>query len=87
MAPNTTVEVKNPLIPSQVIAAAYLYEETGSRSVANGQASASHPVNMIRLVLVKPLLGLPAGAEIIVAHAQSDVVAPACGIRGPQRQR
>ena len=34
---------------------------------------------MIRLVLVKPLLGLPAGAEIIVAHAQSDVVAPACG--------
>jgi hypothetical protein len=79
VAPNTTVEVKNPLIPSQVVAAAYLYEETGSRSIAAGQASASHSVNMIRIVLVKPLLGLPAGAEIVVAHAQSDVVAPACG--------
>jgi hypothetical protein len=79
VAPNTTVEVKNPLIPSQVIAAAYLYEETGSRSIANGEASATHSVNMIRLVLVKPLLGLPAGAEVIVAHAQSDVVGPACG--------
>lgn len=79
VAPNTTVEVKNPLIPSQVIAAAYLYEETGSRSIAAGQASATHSVNMIRIVLVKPLLGLPAGAEIIVAHAQSDVIAPACG--------
>ncbi|MEA2971854.1 MAG: hypothetical protein QOG82_312 [Actinomycetota bacterium] len=78
VAPNTTVEVKNPLIPSQVIAAAYLYEETGSRSIAGGQASATHQVNMIRLVLVKPLLALPAGAEIIVSHAQSDVVAPAC---------
>jgi hypothetical protein len=79
VAPNTTVEVKNPLIPSQVVAAAYLYEETGSRSIAAGLASASHSVNMIRIVLVKPLLGLPAGAEIVVAHAQSDVVAPACG--------
>lgn len=78
VAPNTTVQVKNPAIPSQVIAAAHLYEETGSRSIANGQASASHSVNMIHLVLVKPLLALPAGAEIIVSHAQSDVVAPAC---------
>lgn len=79
VAPNTTVEVKNPLIPSQVVAAAHLYEETGSRSIAAGQASATHSVNMIRLVLVKPLLGLPAGAEVIVAHADSDVIAPACG--------
>jgi len=79
VAPNTTVEVKNPLIPSQVIAAAYLYEETGSRSIANGQASASHSVNMIRIVLAKPLLALPAGAEIVVARAESDVVSPACG--------
>jgi hypothetical protein len=34
---------------------------------------------MIRVVLLKPLLGLPAATEIVVAHAQSDVIAPACG--------
>lgn len=84
IAPNTTVQVKNPLLPTQIIAAAHLYEETGSRAIAGGQVNVSHSVNMMRIVLIKPFLTLPAGAEIVVSHAESDVVAnAACSISEP----
>lgn len=76
VAPNTTVEVKNPLLPSQTIAEAHLYEESGTSSAAGGAFTAKHSVNMIRVVLLRPFAGLPAGAVIIVAHAESDAQSP-----------
>lgn len=77
VAPNTTVDVKNPLLPTQTLARAVLYEETGDSSFGSGKSAAKHQVNMIHVTLLKPFLTLPAGAEIIVAHAESSAVSPA----------
>ncbi|MDQ4089253.1 MAG: hypothetical protein M3163_02955 [Actinomycetota bacterium] len=76
VAPNTKLQVKNPLLPAQTLADAYLYEEVGSTSSANGAFTAKHHTNMIRVVLLQPFLSLPKGAQIIVAHAESFAQSP-----------
>lgn len=85
VAPNTTVAVKDPLFPSQTVAELHIYEETGTSTFANGVSKSSHAVNMLRLVVLKPLLGLPAGATVTVAHAQSDAQSPTVGCPGLKR--
>ena len=77
VAPNTTVAVKAPGNPHQTIASAHLYEEAGASSIASGAAKASHSVNMIRVVLLKPFGPLAAGAELVVSHAESKAQSPA----------
>jgi uncharacterized repeat protein (TIGR01451 family) len=82
VAPNTSVTVYNPLSPRDKLASVVLYEESGTAGLSNGFWSASHQVNMIHVTLLQPLGTLPAGAEIIVAHAQTDAKYPsglACG--------
>jgi hypothetical protein len=82
VAPNTSVTVYNPLLPKQKLASVVLYEENGTAGLTNGSWSASHKVNMIHVTLLQPFLTLPAGAQIIVAHAQTDAKYPnglACG--------
>ena len=80
---STTVDVTLPGSPSIVVARAVLYEKSGTASLGtNGKNSASQTVNMIHVTLLKPFGPLPAGAEIIVSHAQSDATYPtgfACG--------
>lgn len=76
VAPNTTVLVKNPLAPSQTLAEAHLYEESGTSSASGGAYTAGHSVNMIRVVLLQPFLTLPKGAEIVISHADSDARSP-----------
>ncbi|MGQ0678380.1 MAG: choice-of-anchor P family protein [Actinomycetota bacterium] len=77
VSPNQKVLVKDPLIPTRVIAELHIYQESGTSTFAGSLSQASHSVNMLRLVLLKSFLGLPTGAEIIVAHAQSDAQGPA----------
>ena len=82
VSPNTSVTVYNPLLPSQKLASVVLYEESGSASFANNKFTASHQVNMIHVTLLAPLGTLPAGAQIIVSHANTDATYPsglACG--------
>ena len=82
VAPNTTVDVKNPLFPSQTVARAVLYEEGKSATFANGKFTSTHFVNMIHVTLLKPFLTLPKGAQIIVGHADTSATYPsglACG--------
>src|SRR5207302_2302135 len=47
VAPNTSITVYNPLIPSQKLAKVVLYEESGSAALTNNAFTASHFVNMI----------------------------------------
>jgi hypothetical protein len=77
IAPNTTVLVKNPLLPIQTVAKVVLYEETGASSFGSGKAEAEHAVNMIHVTLLKPLGSLAAGAEIIIGHAETKALSPA----------
>lgn len=77
LAPNKKVLVKNPLLPTQILAEAVLYEESGSSSLGSGKAQAKHSVNMIHVTLLKPFGPLSKGTEIIVAHAESDALSPA----------
>ena len=82
VAPNTSLTVKNPLLPTQNLANVVLYEETKSASFANNKFTATHSLNMIHITLLKPFLTLPKGAEIIVGHTQSTATYPsglACG--------
>ena len=81
IAPNTTVDVRAPGAPTIVIARAVLYEKTGTASLGAFN-SASQTVNMIHVTLLQPFGPLPAGAQIIISHAQSDARYPsgfACG--------
>jgi uncharacterized repeat protein (TIGR01451 family) len=82
VTPNTKITVKNPLLPTQNLATVVLLEETKTASPAGGFFSATHSVNMIHVTLLRSFLTLPKGAEIIVAHAESDATYPsglACG--------
>src|SRR5205823_12842939 len=82
VTPNTSITVYNPLLPTQKLASVVLYEESGTAGMTSGFWSASHSVNMIHVTLLAPLGTLPAGAEVIVAHAQTDAKYPsglACG--------
>lgn len=82
VAPNTTVDVKNPLLPKQTLARAVLLEESKTAAFTNGKFTATHQVNMIHVTLVQPFLTLPKGAEIVVAHADTTASFPsglACG--------
>jgi uncharacterized repeat protein (TIGR01451 family) len=84
VAPNTSVTVYNPLLPSQKLATAMLYEESGTSGLSAGMWSASHSVSMIDVKLLVPFNGLPAGATIVVAHAATDATYPsglACGVQ------
>ncbi|MGH9226966.1 MAG: beta strand repeat-containing protein [Acidimicrobiales bacterium] len=80
--PNTKVTVKNPLIPSQNLAEVVINEEVKSATFVGGKFTATHSVNTLRVTLLKAFLTLPKGAEIIVAHANTDATYPsglACG--------
>lgn len=77
VAPNTRVAVRNPLMPTQVIAEAVLREESGDSSLGLGVAEAHHSINMIRVTLLEPFGDLEKGAEIIVSHANSEATSPA----------
>ncbi|MGH3371281.1 MAG: choice-of-anchor P family protein, partial [Nocardioidaceae bacterium] len=82
VAPNTTVDIKNPLFPSQTVARAVLYEEGKTAAFVNGKFTSTHFVNMIHVELLKPFLGLAKGVEIIVGHANTAAAYPsglACG--------
>jgi uncharacterized repeat protein (TIGR01451 family) len=82
VAPNTSVTVYNPLLPTQKLASVVLYEESGSASLSSGLWHSSHTLNMIDVNLLVPFMGLPSGATIVVAHANSDATYPsglACG--------
>ncbi|MFP5371290.1 MAG: choice-of-anchor P family protein [Actinomycetes bacterium] len=84
VAPNTTVDVKNPLLPKQTLARAVLLEESKTAAFTNGKFTATHQVNMIHVTLVQPFLTLPKGTEIVVAHADTTASFPsglACGAR------
>ena len=84
VAPNTTVDVKNPLFPRQTLARAVLLEETKTATFANGKFTSTHSVNMIHVTLLQSYLTLPKGAEIIVAHADTTASYPSglpCGDR------
>ncbi|MFZ6003564.1 MAG: choice-of-anchor P family protein [Actinomycetota bacterium] len=76
--PNTTVNLK---VVGLTVARAVLLEQTGNVS-ATDLHSAEGAVNMIHVTMLAPFAGLPAGAEIIVAHADSEATYPsgtACG--------
>jgi uncharacterized repeat protein (TIGR01451 family) len=85
VAPNTVVEVRNPLNllnKRDIIARVVVQEETKSASFTNGRFVATHSVNMIHLTLLKSYLGLPAATEIILGHADTTATYPsglACG--------
>jgi len=76
--PNTTVDLK---LLGITVARAVLLEQSGASSMS-GPNSASGTLNMVHVTLLAPIGTLPAGAQIIVAHAQSDATYPtglACG--------
>lgn len=80
VAPNTTVAVKLGFL---TVASLKIYEQSGTSTFANGVSSASHSVNMLRLTVLSPLVGFPAGTEVILGHAQSDAKSPisTCPVR------
>lgn len=79
VAPNTKVAVK---LLGITVAELHVYEETGSSTYAGDVSESSHSVNMLRLVLLKPVLGFPAGTQVIVAHAEGDAQSPTIGCPG-----
>jgi len=82
VTPNMHVDVKDPLTGLITIASVTLEEETKSANLANGFFTTSESINMIHVVLLAPLGVLPAGANIVVAHANTDATYPsgvACG--------
>jgi uncharacterized repeat protein (TIGR01451 family) len=88
VAPNTFVQIMDPLDPTTVLAEAILYEESGSVSNTGFSATtpgifhAQHQLNMIHVTLLKPFGTLPQFAQIIVGHSQTDADYPsglACG--------
>jgi uncharacterized repeat protein (TIGR01451 family) len=84
VVPNAKVDVKNPLFPRQTLARAVLLEESKTATFANGKFTSTHSVNMIHVTLLQSYLTLPAGAEIIVAHADTTASYPSglpCGDR------
>jgi hypothetical protein len=81
IVPGATFKVKD-LLGIQTVASVKVLEEAKSATLVNGRFTAAHSVNMLHVTVLKPLLGLPKGAEIIVSHAQSDATYPsgfACG--------
>jgi hypothetical protein len=81
IVPGATFKVKN-LLGLQTVASVTVLEETKSATLTDGLFTAAHSVNMLHVTVLKPLLGLAKGAEIIVSHAQSDATYPsgfACG--------
>jgi uncharacterized repeat protein (TIGR01451 family) len=82
VAPNTTLDVRNPLLPFQTLARVVVQEETKSAEFVGGRFTARQAVNMLHVTLLKSFLALPKGLEIVVAHADSEATYPsglACG--------
>lgn len=79
VAPNTKVAVKSL---GMTVAELHVYEESGTSTYANGVSKSSHQVNMLRLVLLQPLLGFPKGTQVIVGHAESGAQSPTVGCPG-----
>jgi uncharacterized repeat protein (TIGR01451 family) len=82
VSPNTSVTVYVPGTTTK-LASVVLYEESGTSGLANGMWSASHSVTMLDITLLAPLGTLPAGANITVAHAETDATYPSglgCGV-------
>jgi hypothetical protein len=84
VAPGTKIDVLalNLLGIKVKVAEAYVLEETKTGSAANGHFTVTHSVNVLRVRLLVPLGGLPAGVDIVVGHAESSATYPqglACG--------
>ena len=82
VVPGVPIVVKNPLAPSQNLAEVMVLEEVKTATFANGRFTATHASNGLRVTLLRSFLGLAKGAQIIVAHADSDATYPsglACG--------
>lgn len=76
VAPNVKVAVK---LLGITIAELYVMEEKGSSSFADGASKASHSMNALRLVLLRSYLGVPAGTQVVVSHADSEAQSPISG--------
>jgi uncharacterized repeat protein (TIGR01451 family) len=82
ITPGKKITVKNPLLPTQNVAELVVLEESKTAAPAGGYFTSTHSINTIRVTLLRPFLTLAKGAEIIVAHAESDATYPsgyACG--------
>lgn len=78
----TNVKVNVLGIAGLKVAEAYLNEESKSVTTSNGKFVVTHRVNAVRVRLLVPLGPLPAGADIVLGHAESTATYPAglpCG--------
>ncbi len=80
VAPNTALAVT---LGKLTVAKVVLNEDTGSIVTSGGLTTVTDAVNMVDITLLAPLGILPAGAHIIIGHAQTDATFPsqnpACG--------
>ena len=84
VAPGTKIDVLalNLLGLKIKVAEAYVLEETKTGSAANSYFTVTHSVDVLRVRLLVPFAGLPAGVDIRVGHAESRATYPqglACG--------
>lgn len=84
VAPGTRIDVLAlDLLGLQVkVADAYVLEETRTGTATGGYYAVTHSVNVLRVRLLIPFAGLPAGVDIVVGHAESSATYPqglACG--------
>lgn len=82
IVPGAVFKVKGGLLGLETVASVKVLAETKSATLVNGKFTAAHSVNVLHVTLLKSLLGLVKGAEIIISHANSDATYPsgfACG--------
>lgn len=73
LPPDSKVPVK---VLGVTVAELNVYKATGSTTTTTGTRSASHSVTMLSLMILKPVLGIPAGTQVIVAQAATDAQSP-----------
>jgi hypothetical protein len=81
LIPGAVFKVKD-LLGISTVAEVKILEETKTATLTNGKFTATHSINGLHVTILKSLLGLAKGAEIIVSHAQSDATYPSgfpCG--------
>lgn len=80
LPPNSTVPVK---VLGITVAELHVYKEAGSTALTNDTRSAAHSVDMLRLVMLKPTLGIPIGTQVIISHAATDAQSPVAAVCVP----